>query len=151
MKKALPWIIVGAAVAVIGILLFQPKAGGGFVKVDTPGLLAMQQKGAQVVDVRSAGEYQLGHIAGSPNVPVDELQASAANWNRDTQYVVYCASGARSAQAQQIMQQMGFKNVADLTGGVAAWTGQLEKGVASTQQTIQTSGKPVFIEFYTPT
>ena len=45
----------------------------------------------------------------------------------------------------------GFRICADLTGGVAAWTGQLEKGVASTQQTIQTSGKPVFIEFYTPT
>ena len=151
MKKALPWIVLGAALALIGILLFQPKAGGGLTKVDSPGLLALQQKGAQVIDVRTPGEYQLGHIVGSVNVPVDQLQASAASWNRDSQYVVYCASGARSAQAQQILQQMGFKNVADLGGGVATWTGQLEKGAASAQQTIPTSGKPVFIEFYTPT
>ena len=151
MKKALPWIVLGAALALIGILLFQPKAGGGFTKVDSAGLVALQQKGAQVIDVRTPGEYQLGHIVGSVNVPVDQLQASAASWNRDSQYVVYCASGARSAQAQQIMQQMGFKDVADLTGGVATWTGQLEKGAASAQQTIPTSGKPVFIEFYTPT
>ena len=151
MKKALPWILVGAAVAVIGILLFQPKGGDGFKKVDSAGLIALQQKGAQVVDVRTAGEYQLGHIPGATNVPVDQLQASAANWNRDAAYVVYCASGARSAQAQAIMKSMGFKSVADLRGGIATWTGQIEKGATTSQQTVPTSGRPVFIEFYTPT
>jgi len=151
LKKALPWILVGAAVAVIGILLFQPKGGDGFKKVDSAGLIALQQKGAQVVDVRTAGEYQLGHIPGATNVPVDQLQASAANWNRDAAYVVYCASGARSAQAQAIMKSMGFKSVADLRGGIATWTGQIEKGATTSQQTVPTSGRPVFIEFYTPT
>ena len=151
MKKALPWILVGAAVAVIGILLFQPKGGDGFKKVDSAGLIALQQKGAQVVDVRTAGEYQLGHIPGATNVPVDQLQASAANWNRDAAYVVYCASGARSAQAQAIMKSMGFKSVADLRGGIATWTGQIEKGATTSQQTVPTSGRPVFIELYTPT
>ena len=151
MKKALPWIIVGAAVAVIGILLFQPSGGAGFKKVDSAGLIALQQKGAQIVDVRTAGEYQLGHIPGSVNVPVDQLQGTAANWSRDANYVVYCASGARSAQAQDVMKSMGFKSVADLTGGIANWTGQVEKGAVTAQQTVPTSGKPVFIEFYTPT
>jgi rhodanese-related sulfurtransferase len=150
-KKALPWILIGAAVAVIAILLFQPKAGGGFTKVDSAGLIALQQKGAQVIDVRTTGEYQLGHIPGSINVPVDELAAKAASWNKDGSYVVYCASGARSATAQETMKSMGFKNVADLTGGIATWTGQVEKGATTSQQTIPTSGKPVFIEFYTPT
>lgn len=151
MKKALPWILVGAAVAVIAILLFQPKSGGGFTKVDSAGLMALQQKGAQVVDVRTSGEYALGHIPGSINVPVDELKAKAAGWKRDSAYVVYCASGARSAQAQDIMKSMGFKSVADLTGGIATWTGQIEKGATTSQQTVPTNGKPVFIEFYTPT
>jgi rhodanese-related sulfurtransferase len=150
-KKALPWILIGATVAVIGILLFQPKSGGGFTKVDSAGLSALQQAGAQVVDVRTSGEYQLGHIPGSINVPVNELGDKAAGWNRDGSYVVYCASGARSAQAQEIMKSMSFKNVADLSGGIATWKGQLEKGAATSQQTIPTSGKPVFIEFFTPT
>ena len=151
MKKALPWILIGAAVAVIAILLFQPKSGGGFTKVDSAGLTALQKAGAQVVDVRTTGEYQLGHIPGSVNVPVDELAAKAASWNKDGSYVVYCASGARSATAQETLKSMGFKNVADLTGGIATWTGAIEKGAATSQQTIPTSGKPVFIEFYTPT
>jgi rhodanese-related sulfurtransferase len=150
-KKAIPWIIVAVAAVVIGVLLFKPAASGGFTKVDTAGLQAAQAKGAQIVDVRTAGEFQLGHIAGSINVPVDELQTTAASWDRNKAYVVYCASGARSAEAQNIMQGMGFKSVADLTGGVGNWTGQLEKGAASSSGTIPTSGKPVFIEFYTPT
>jgi rhodanese-related sulfurtransferase len=150
-KKALPWILIGAAVAVMAILLFQPKGGGGFVKVDSAGLTALQKAGAQVIDVRTTGEYQLGHIPGSINVPVDEIGAKAASWNKDGSYVVYCASGARSATAQETLKSMGFKNVADLTGGIATWTGAIEKGAATAQQTIPTSGKPVFIEFYTPT
>ena len=151
MKKALPWILLGAAVAVIGILLFQPSTNSGFRKIDSAGLTALQSKGAQIIDVRTPGEYALAHIPGAVNVPVDQLQASAASWNRSASYVVYCASGARSAQASEIMKAMGFKNVADLSGGIEAWTGQVEKGAATAQQTIPTSGKPVFIEFYTPT
>jgi phage shock protein E len=149
--KALPWIVIVIAVGIIAFLLFKPAIGAGIRKVDSAGLIAAQQKGAQLVDVRTSGEFELGHIAGAVNVPVDQLQAIAANWDRNANYVVYCASGARSAQAQSIMQTMGFKNVGDLTGGIAAWTGPVEKGTASTQQTIPTSGKPVFIEFYTPT
>jgi rhodanese-related sulfurtransferase len=150
-KKALPWILVGAAVAVIAILLFQPKAGGGFTKVDQAGLLALQQKGAQIVDVRSPGEYQLGHIPGAINAPVEELQTTASSWKKDASYVVYCAVGARSAQAQEIMKSMGFTNVADFSGGISTWTGELEGGATTSKQNIQTSGKAVFIDFYTPT
>jgi rhodanese-related sulfurtransferase len=150
-KKALPWILLGAAVAIIGILLFQPSSSLGFKKVDSAGLLALQAKGAQIIDVRTAGEFALAHIPGAVNVPVDQLHASAASWNRSANYVVYCASGVRSAQASDIMKAMGFRNVADLSGGIATWTGQTVKGAATAQQTIPTSGKPVFIEFYTPT
>lgn len=151
MKKALPWILLGAAAAVIGILLFQPSSTMGFRKIDSAGLLALQSKGAQIVDVRTPGEYALAHIPGAVNVPVDQLQASAASWNRSASYVVYCASGVRSAQASDIMKAMGFANVADLSGGIGGWTGQVDKGAATAQQPIPTSGKPVFIEFYTPT
>jgi rhodanese-related sulfurtransferase len=150
-KKALPWIVIGAAVAVIAILLFQPKGGDGFKKIDSAELSVLQGKGAQIVDVRTPGEYQLGHIPGAINVPVDQLQGTAASWNKDGSYVVYCAVGSRSAAAQETMKSMGFKNVADLTGGIATWTGQIEKGAGTSQQTIPTSGKPVFIDFYTPT
>lgn len=145
------WFVVAIAVFAVGYLLLMPKGGSGLTKVDSAGLLAAQAKGAQIVDVRTSGEYELGHIKGAINVPVDQIAQTAATWEKDGSYVVYCASGARSAEAQQTMAGMGFKNVADLTGGVASWTGPLEKGASTSQQTIQTSGKPVFVEFYTPT
>ena len=154
LMKALPWILIAIAVVVIGFLLFRPAGGsvaGGIRKVDSAGLLAAQKAGAQVIDVRTTGEYQLAHIPGSVNIPVDELQAKAASWDRNGNYVVYCASGVRSAQAQSDLAAMGFKNVADLTGGIATWTGATEKGATSSAPTIPTTGKPVFIEFYTPT
>ena len=48
------------------------------------------------------------------------------------------------------MQRMGFKNIDHFAQGIQAWTGKMDSGSSSGQsQTIQTSGKPVFIEFYT--
>ena len=148
MKKAIPWIAVAAVVIVIGFMVIAP-AGGGIKNVDSVGLVAAQAKGAQVVDVRSAGEYELGHIPGAVNVPVDTVQTTAANWDRNATYVVYCASGTRSAQAVQIMTTMGFKNIDHFAQGIVAWTGKLDSGAKTSSTTIPTSGKPVLVEFYT--
>ena len=149
--KTILWIIIGVLVAVVAFLALKPSGGGGIQNVDAAGARKAIEQGAQVIDVRTAGEYQLGHIAGSINLPVEEIGAKAASWNKDGSYVLYCASGSRSASAQETMRGMGFKNVADMTGGISAWTGPLEKGASTSQQKIPTSGKPVFIEFYTPT
>lgn len=151
--KILLWVILALLVVGIGVLLFKPAAPagqGGIRKVDSAGLTAAKNAGAKIVDVRSPGEFELGHIPGAVNVPVETLQQAAAGWDKNADYVLYCASGARSAEGQSIMQSMGFKNVGDLTGGIANWTGAVDKG-AQSQQSVPTSGKPVFIEFYTPT
>lgn len=149
MKRVLPWIAVAAVAVVIAFLAFMPAIGGRLKNVDSAGLLAAQAKGAQVVDVRTSGEYQLGHIPGAVNVPVEQLQAAARSWDRKATYVVYCASGARSAEAVKIMQSMGFTSIDHFNEGISAWTGQLEKGQTTSQQAVPTNGKPVFIEFYT--
>lgn len=148
MKKAVIWIVIAAAVAAVMFLALKP-AGGGVKNVDSAGLVAAQNKGAQVIDVRSQGEYDLGHIPGAAIVPLDTLQVAAANWDRNATYVVYCASGARSAEAVTIMTAMGFKSIDHFAQGVPAWTGKLDTGAKSSSQTIETSGKPVMIEFYT--
>jgi len=147
-KKAIIWIAIAGAVIAIAFLAFKPAAGG-VKNVDSAGLIAAQNKGAQIVDVRSQGEFELGHIPGAVLVPVDTLQSAAANWDRDATYVVYCATGSRSAEAVQIMTSMGFKNIDHFAQGVQAWTGSLDSGAKSSNQTIETSGKPVMIEFYT--
>ena len=149
MKRALPWIVVVAVLGAIGFFAFKP-AGGGVRNVDAAGVTAAQSKGAQVIDVRSPGEYALGHIPGAVNAPVDQIEQTAQSWDRNATYVVYCATGARSAQAVQIMQRMGFKNIVHFAQGIQAWTRKMVTGSSSGQsQTIQTTGKPVFIESYT--
>jgi len=125
-------------------------ASGGIVNVDAAGVEKAIADGAQVVDVRTAGEYQMGHIPGAINVPVDQLGASAASWDRNATYVVYCATGARSATAVETMKSMGFGSIKHFNAGIQAWGGKLDTGAPSASTSkIQTNGKPVFIEFFT--
>jgi phage shock protein E len=148
-KKAIIWIAIAGVVVAIAMLAFKPAAGGGVRNTDSAGIVAAQKKGAQLIDVRSKGEYDLGYIPGAVNVPVDTIQTAAANWDRNGTYIVYCATGARSASAVETMKGMGFKNILHFSQGVQAWTGKLETGAQSSTQKIETAGKPVMIEFYT--
>lgn len=147
-SKTLIWVIVVAIAVVAAVLLFRPSSGG-VQNVDAAGAQAAIEKGAQIIDVRTAGEFQMGHIPGAVNTPVDQVQAAAQSWDRDSTYVVYCATGARSATAVETMRQMGFKNIAHLAAGIQAWQGKLDTGGQTSNQKIPTAGKPVFIEFFT--
>ncbi len=148
-SKTVIWVIVAIVVVGAAFLLLRPSGGGGIQNVDAAGAQAAIDKGAQVVDVRTAGEYQMGHIPGAVNTPVDQLQTSAQSWDKDATYVVYCATGQRSATAVETMKALGFKNIAHLSAGIQSWPGKLETGGQTSNTKIQTSGKPVFVEFYT--
>jgi rhodanese-related sulfurtransferase len=147
--KVVLWIAIAGLVAAVLFLAFKPSGGTGVRNIDAAGVTAAKAKGAQIIDVRSPGEFEMGHIPGAKNVPVDEIGTSAASWNKDATYVVYCATGARSAQAVQTMQTMGFKNIQHFSAGIQAWNGPLEKGGATSGTSIKTSGKPVLVEFFT--
>jgi len=84
-------------------------------------------EGAILVDVRTPQEYREGHIPGSKNVPLQQLdKISAVTDNKDAPMFVYCYSGARSRQATAILQHMGYANVNNI-GGIAAYQGKVEK------------------------
>lgn len=149
--KTMLWVVVGAiAAVVIGWNLFRP-AGGGIANVDVDGAKEAIGQGAQVVDVRTPGEYQLGRITGAINVPLDQLEAQAASWDRNATYVVYCATGSRSTTAVEIMKGMGFTSIRHLAAGIVSWPDQLETGAAgeSGAPKIATNGTPVMVEFFT--
>jgi rhodanese-related sulfurtransferase len=148
-SKNMVWIVIGLVIAVVvGWNLFKP-AGGGIVNVDAAGAQEAISRGAQIVDVRSPGEFQLGHIPGAINVPIEQFEGQATGWDRDGEYLVYCATGARSQSAIDIMSRTGFANVKHFNAGLVAWPGELQKGEAAPAQKIETSGLPVMIEFYT--
>ncbi len=75
--------------------------------------------GAQIIDVRSPGEFDAGAIPGALNVQVDELRARHAELP-DAPLVVHCAVGQRGNTAARILSQLGF-TVHNLDGGYLTW------------------------------
>ncbi len=79
-----------------------------------------EETGTLIIDVRTPGEYHSGHVPNALNISLDDIMAGGGDLgtNMDREIVVYCASGARSAYAQQVLTQRGFTNVRN-GGGVA--------------------------------
>lgn len=70
-----------------------------------------------ILDTRDAVERELGYIGGSINIPVDELRNRLGELDRQKTIVVYCAVGLRGYIAARILQQHGFEDVRNLSGG----------------------------------
>jgi phage shock protein E len=71
----------------------------------------LMTKGAQIIDVRTPGEYSGGHIKGSKNIPLQSLSNSLSKINKEKPVITCCASGMRSASAKSVLQSNGFKEV----------------------------------------
>ena len=71
----------------------------------------LKTRGAQIIDVRSKGEYESGHIRGSINIPLPFLSAQSNRIKKDRPVITCCASGMRSATAKSILQSNGFPEV----------------------------------------
>lgn len=67
--------------------------------------------GAVIVDVRSKGEYQSGHLKNSINIPVANLEQNLKKLKKDKAIITCCASGARSASARRILKANGYDKV----------------------------------------
>ena len=74
----------------------------------------------QLVDVRTAAEYEAGHVAGARHVPFEELTARSEELDRSRPLVLYCRSGARSGAATQAFSASGWE-AQSMTGGLVEW------------------------------
>lgn len=77
-----------------------------------------------ILDVRTAREYQAGHIAGAVNLDVTapDFEQKAAALDKNRTYLVHCASGVRSERACKKLTQLDFPHLYNLPGGFRAWT-----------------------------
>jgi len=74
------------------------------------------------LDVREPQEWNLGHIPGAMFLPRGNLETKIeAMIPREKSVIIYCASGNRSAFAAETMQQMGYSDVASMSGGFRGW------------------------------
>ena len=74
-----------------------------------------------LVDVRTPGEYQREHIPGSRLLPLSVLSRRSDELPRERPIVCVCRSGARSQSACEQLTEMGFSDLANLSGGMIAW------------------------------
>ncbi|MDX2286673.1 MAG: rhodanese-like domain-containing protein [Bacteroidia bacterium] len=79
--------------------------------------------GAQLVDVRTAGELAAGKIQGAAHIDVYDpaFASKAAQLDKQKPVLVYCASGVRSRRAAQMLAAQGYTQVYDLQGGIRFW------------------------------
>ena len=72
----------------------------------------IKEKNSTIIDVRTAAEYQGGHVAGSVNIPLQEIANRVDEIKSfHSPLVLCCASGNRSGQATQFLTQFGIECV----------------------------------------
>jgi thioredoxin 1 len=104
----------------------------GAMEVDVEGLVAAQQAGAFVIDVREPYEYAAGHVPGARLVPLNSLAGAFSVFPEGQAIYVVCASGGRSLQATLALRRAGAAAFS-LAGGTLAWVAaghQVEVGAA---------------------
>ncbi|HEY97275.1 MAG TPA: rhodanese-like domain-containing protein [Dehalococcoidia bacterium] len=76
-----------------------------------------------ILDVRTPEEYSGGHIEGAINIDflADDIRAQLNKLDKTKSYLVYCRSGRRSSDTRDIMAELGFKEVYNISGGIGEW------------------------------
>ncbi len=115
-------------VAIIALFLFYklfldgPKATTADVEPSKFEELTTQPD-VVILDVRSAFEFGGDKIAGARNLSFTsrDFKTEVEKFDKSKTYLVYCASGSRSAGAVSTMMAIGFKNIYNLKGGIQNW------------------------------
>lgn len=81
-----------------------------------------EEENTVILDVRSAEEFEAGHVPGAVNVPInaDDFDQQLEALDKNRTYLVHCAKGIRSGRATGKMRG-SFKSLYDFPGGFEAW------------------------------
>lgn len=79
-----------------------------------------------VLDVREPWELAIARLPGTVHIPLGEVPARLAEIDRDRPLIVMCKAGGRSLRAAQFLAARGFAQVANLTGGIDAWSQRID-------------------------
>jgi adenylyltransferase/sulfurtransferase len=82
----------------------------------------------QLIDVREPWEAQIAQIGGKL-IPQNDVPNRLAEIDRNREVVVHCKGGGRSQRIAEFLQQQGYPKVANLAGGITAWSDQIDQKV----------------------
>jgi rhodanese-related sulfurtransferase len=118
-------LYVALALVVVASVLFAPSllpwGGYGDVTVQEARRLIDDKPSLVILDVRKASEYEEGHIEGAVNIPVQELRVRFDELSTEGELLVYCRTGNRSAQAVDILLDIGFMKIYHMDAGITGW------------------------------
>jgi phage shock protein E len=108
------WTLFAVILVIAFTFLFLRRGCGQTASAETVAALLKQK--AKVIDVRTADEYQDGHLAGAINVPLAALGRDIGRMAPDKgqPILLHCASGMRSATGQKTLERLGYTNVHNL-------------------------------------
>jgi len=85
----------------------------------------------RLLDVREPWECAIARLPGSLNIPLAEIPARWQELDADSEIIVVCKSGGRSRRAAQFLSAQGLGRVANLSGGIDAWTRDIDPSLPS--------------------
>jgi adenylyltransferase/sulfurtransferase len=82
-----------------------------------------------ILDVRNAPEYAICRLTESVLLPLPELPQRFVELDRQSEIIVHCKSGMRSAKAVAFLREQGFANVRNLKGGILEWVAKIDRSM----------------------
>lgn len=101
----------------------------GEMTVEEFAALRQQLPGLQLIDVRTPQEWELARLPGATLVPLAQLASRLGEFDPAVPTVVYCHVGGRSAAAVRFLRGQGFDRIANLSGGIEAWSLRVDPSV----------------------
>ena len=100
-------------------------AAGAEIDVETLKQWMDEKKKFVLLDVREPNEYEIANLGGKL-IPLNTLADNINQLDSADEIVVHCKMGGRSARAQAVLNKFGFKKVYNLSGGIDAWSTQID-------------------------
>ena len=118
------WMLISIALASGALLLWPVLQGATAVGIaPNAAVQLINREKAVVVDVSQPEEFAQGHIVGSKNIPLADLEAKLPGLvkNKALPVVLVCQTGARSGRAVATAKKLGYEQAQSLAGGLKAW------------------------------
>lgn len=116
-------VLVASVLVIFSACSAEKERGVNDIGNDQVAAMIGPSKAPLLLDVRSAREFEGGHIPGSVNIPHDQLASRIGEiaMHRERGVIVYCERGGRAAKAAAILQDEGFASIQHMEGDMTGW------------------------------
>ena len=119
-----PLLALSVIASLFGVMFYEFRMRGqSLTHVSASDAVLLINKGATIIDVRKADEYQAGHIVNARNIDLTQIKAeeSPVKKPKDRVLLAVCENGFNSGKAATLLRQAGHENVFSLKAGLTGW------------------------------